>query len=584
MAARMQRSRARSAALAAGVLAGATLVSCGGSSPVARGFGSREVLPIRDPSFIYVSLTNGAGDLTALYETQAPGGTARNYWSFDVATGDVTNLGEAFPDSFTPPTGPYLCGFVADGGPGTGTLEVLDIRSGAQTNIGGVVSYAACPKEDGTLFVFRADPTTGNPTLWTGSFDALEAVDLAVDVQAVGEWLFGSAHAVSGVLVAAATAVEPSAFGLYTIALDSYTTTEDVPPTPASTAWATGAAPAGSLQSTSLATGKAQAIRAMGDHFLYSRTMSDGGTTVFVGPFSSGSASELALFQANGDVVSGSNVSVYNSYYESAVPTLAPVAGWSPGAAGAPNVLAVWDDDGAKQIVSCPWSVGAPAVGTLSPDGAHVLFLEPPANAYVSPGPATLVSLGGQNGGGDSCTALASTNVQLGDFSPDSKALYWTVVAGGETELWVANSDGTNARMVPTAAIQYAFFVPDSEKLEMNLGGDSVWVDLQNDPLVPHDVVEQVFGSFVNIGRSWLVILYDYSAQDGTGLLGVVNPDTDEKLPVSADVADFKLVAEPASSDGGDATVYDLVYLVRGRNPSLQDGLWLARVSPADLP
>ena len=32
------------------------------------------------------------------------------------------------------------------------------------------------------------------------------------------------------------------------------------------------------------------------DHYIYPRTMSDGGTTMFAGPFPSGPASELALF------------------------------------------------------------------------------------------------------------------------------------------------------------------------------------------------------------------------------------------------------------------------------------------------
>ena len=521
----------------------------------------------------------------AFYETQAPGAQARSYWSLDLTTGNAQDLGTTFPDSFTLPTGPYLCGFLPDGGAGTGTLEVYDIRSGVQTTIGGVVAYAGCPQEDRTLLVFRADPTTGHPILWAGSFDALEPIDLSLDVEAVGSWLFDSSNAPTGVLVAGAMAAQPDAFGLYTITLDSYGISEDVPPTPASTAWATGAAPVGSLQSTSLATGTAQAIRSVGDHFVYSRTMSDGGTTMFVGPLSSGPASELALFQANAAVVSASNVPVQTSYYESAVPTLAPVVGWSPGsAAGAPNALMIWDE-GAQQLLSCPWSAQATAIGTLSPDGAHALFLEPPADAYASPGPAMLLSLGGgQSGGGDNCASLASTNVQLGDFSPDSKALYWTVVSGDQTQLWIAASDGTHPRMVDTAAINFAFFVPDSEKLEMDLGGDLVWVDLQDDPLVQHDVVEQVFGNFADIGGSWLVILYDYSTQDGTGVLGVVNRDTDEKLLVSPDVADFKLVAEPPSSDGGAGPTYDVVYLMRGRNPSPQDGLWLARVSPADLP
>jgi len=580
----LRRGRVRPTALAAGLLAVAVWAACGGSSPVARGFGSREVRSIRDPSLIIAGLTNSAGDLTAFYETRAPGATASTYWSLDVATGDVTNEGTAFPQSFTSLlTSPYLCGFFPDGGPGgTGTLQIYDLGSGGQTNIGGVVAYAACPADDGTLFVFRADPTTGSPILWTGSFDALEPVALPLDVQAVGSWLFDSSNAPTGVLVAGATAAQPNAFGLYTLALDSYAVSEDVPPTLASTAWATGATAAGSLQSTTLATGTAQSIRSMGDHFLYSRTMSDGGTTMFVGPFSSGPASELALFQANADVVSASNVPLYGASNAVAALASVPIAGWAAGsAAGMPAALMVWDD-AAKQLISCPWSAGASAMSVLAPDGAHALLIEPSGSAYgANTGPAALLSLPGAQNGADACASLASANAQLGNFSPDSKALYWTVVAGGDTQLWVAASDGTNARMVPTATILYAYFVFGSEKLEIDLDGDLVWVDLEDDPLVQHDIVEQVYGLSAEVSGPWSVILYDYSTQDDTGLLGLVNRDTDEKRLISPDVADFDLVAEPPSSDGGSGggTVYDVVYLVRGRNPSPQDGLWTARVS-----
>ena len=87
----------------------------------------------------------------------------------------------------------------------------------------------------------------------------------------------------------------PDELGVYTIDLGSYAMTEDVPAAPASVA-GPGATPAGSLQSTAVAV-SSEPVLQLGDYYVYPRLMSDGGLTVFAGPFSSGAASELALFQ-----------------------------------------------------------------------------------------------------------------------------------------------------------------------------------------------------------------------------------------------------------------------------------------------
>jgi hypothetical protein len=41
--------------------------------------------------------------------------------------------------------------------------------------------------------------------------------------------------------------------------------------------------------------------------------------------------------------------------------------------------------------------------------------------------------------------------------------------------------------------------------------------------------------------------------------------------------------ADAGASDAGDQPAYDVLYVVRGRNPSPQDGLWMARVNATDL-
>ena len=587
---------ARSRAAVATLLGAVALAGCGGGSPATRGFDSRELLPVRDPSLDLWTFTEADGNPTVIYSTEPAGTTLRNYWSLDVATGDVANLGIEQPASITAIVGAYDCWTQPDPTSGTMTLQIFDQMTSTQTAIDGVVSYAACPGSDGRLTVFRADPTTASPVLWRGPFADLQPVALSMDVEAVGQWLSDPSGEPSRVLVAAASTEQPEAFGLYTLDLATTTFTEDVPAALAGGAWATGAAPAGSLQSSSLATGSAQAVRMMGDHFVYARTMSDGGTTMFAGPFTTGTASEVALFQANAAAVSASNVMVYTSSFYGVASAKAPFAAWSP-ATVAPNssTLMVWDD-AARTVLACPSSPGAVPSAVLSPDSSRALFAEF-AWTGVNPGAITLLSLGAAGGGSDTCLALASAGGTGAVFSSDGEALAWTIATGPvDGEIWAAAGDGSDPRMIGSGAVSQANFLdlPGSQRLEFYLDNDFVWVDLRDDPIVVHDVVQQVFEGYADLGNSWLLIGYNFNTQDGTGTLGVVNRDTGDARPISPAVATFRAAVARtptdagapdagAAPDGGSPALYDVVYVVRGRNPSTQDGIWIARVSAADL-
>jgi hypothetical protein len=476
---------------------------------------------------------------------------------------------------------------------------VFDLKMGTQTEIAGVLTVGACPGDDGVLTAFLADPNTGSPVLSTGPYMTMHPVALSMDVESVGDWLFDDTGAPSGVLVAAASAAAPGAFGLYTLDLASYGFTENVPATAGSTAWADGATPAGALQSTTLATGAAQAIRAVGEHFVYARTMSDGGTTMFVGPLTSGPASELALFKAVPTAVSASNVVVVTSDDVGLPVTRAPLVGWAPASIATASAtgfstMVVWDDV-ARLVLACPSSAGAYLQGWLSPDGSRVLFA-PPRRFEPTPTAVTLLSLGAAQGGSDSCVTLTTAGGTGADFSPDGQALYWTI-GGGSTraELWAAAADGSNPRKIGSGMIDGVRFLrgSDSERLEFYLDSDVGWVDLRDDPIVFHDIIPEAYGPFPDLGNSWILADYNYSNQDGTGTLGLINRDTGTPHRISTAVQDFAVTAEAPSDDagapdGGDATatptsVYDVAYLVRGRNASAQDGIWIARVNIADL-
>ncbi len=583
-------------------LVAASLVGCGGGHPAARNFDSREVLPLRDATLSIWSFTEKTGEPTVIYSTVPSGTTALNYWSLDAGSGNVENLGTEQPASITATSGPYSCVLQPSLTDGPQVLQIHDIRTGMETDVDQVVSYAACPGSDDSLAVFRADPTTGSPVLWQGPFTALTPVMLPMDVESVGQWLFDSQGQASGVLVAAATIDAPAAFGLYTLNLGTITFREDVPAMMTSAAWAAGAAAGGSLQSTSLATGAAQSIRAIGDHFVYARTMSDGTTAMFAGPFGSGAASELALFQADPIAVAGWGVAIYNDQSATTVPTL---AAWSPPTSGAQqSTLMVWDD-AARAVVACPSSVGSDPAGELSPDGSRVLFTGFSASDGAGTTAVTLLTIAAA-GGADSCVALAPAGGSGGGFTSDGQAMYWTIASGPlNSDLWAAAADGSNPRMIGSGALSLIYAVAPadaladasssgSERLEFYLDSDFVWVDLHDNPIVLHDVVQDVFERYYDLGNSRLLIGYDFSAQDGTGTLGLVDRDTGATRSISPSVAHFRAAIARAPADGGapDATeppidaggtAYDVVYVVRGRNPSPQDGIWIARINAADL-
>ena len=151
----------------------------------------------------------------------------------------------------------------------------------------------------------------------------------------------------------------PDDIGVYTVDLGSFAITEDIPPVPASVAWASGATPAGSLQSTAVTL--AQPLR-FGDHYLYSRAMSDGGFTEFAGPYASGTPSDLALFQIPADGTLGWPQGVFRTpspdgSYQSAPPMVT----WQlTTGAGTDGEVLVWDDAN-RQMIDCPSSPTAEA-------------------------------------------------------------------------------------------------------------------------------------------------------------------------------------------------------------------------------
>jgi hypothetical protein len=588
--------------------AAAALAACGGSQPVARGYGSTELEPIRD-STIFLS---GLHDNNVVaYSTELYAGGFVNWWTLDLTTGAVQSYGTSLPPfangpsssttstlvpTTMPPTtpSPFTCTYdFSDGDPtGTFTLKIVDTTTNVETDIHDVVT-STCPGADGTLDAFILN-ANGGIELQTGPYTQLMPAQLTVGVLAVLSWTGDGVNPPTSATVVAAPVTAPNQYEIDSIDLAPYyDVTVLVPGIPVSAAWAAGATPVGSLQSTSVA-GSASSIQLVDGHFIYARSMSDGGTTLFAGPFSSG-ASELALFE----IPPGTPLPMPTRLYPSSAtpgPPKRVLFTWTlDGAAEAASNVVVWDDTDLA-LAACPKVAGEDLQGVLSTDGSKALFSVPQSvdGYYGQSGPLDLLTLGAP-GGAASCQQLVASDVVTAAFSPDAQFIFWlTQPPTGQSQLWIAASDGTGARMIGSGEISAAHFIGDGgARLEMILGGELDWMDLHDATGALHHVAEQVHGSIYDIlGGHWLIMGYQWNATDGTATLALINRDDGTVRPISPSVTDYEVLVQEIGADGGavdpfgDAGVgveYIVVYVVRGRNPSPQDGIWRATITQADL-
>ena len=196
--------------------------------------------------------------------------------------------------------------------------------------------------------------------------------------------------------------------------------------------------------------------------------MSDGGTTMFLGPFPESAARELALFR----VAAGSSVDK--------VPILAghvpsDSAAWQYGDA-AGDVLFFWHA-GSDRLVSCPVGGALRPIGYASRDGRFFTFgVSSGPTSVVSGQPLVLVSPEGAGRDGV-CTLLAEDHAHDHQLSLDGTAIAWIAdPPGQQTALWTAAADGSNVREIGRGPIQVIPWAPrffaDSR---LELGSTATW-------------------------------------------------------------------------------------------------------------
>lgn len=186
-------------------------------------------------------------------------------------------------------------------------------------------------------------------------------------------------------------------------------------------------------------------------------------------------------------------------------------------------------------------------------------------------------------------------------YAPDGSAIAFLETNPiGVSKLYVTDGDAGPPRLVAAGAIFFNIDFHDPRHLLLwysNTDGYSVsWLDLSTTPATEHPIADRVSwgyrGSWAWINPRW-VLLADqdslHSGQpgqqpgldDGSFSLNVVDLETGTRKLVSRGVVDFRV---PWTTPPDGATTLTVAYTVRSQTPSSQDGIWAARLPLADFP
>jgi hypothetical protein len=575
------------------IFSGAAPPACDDSTPAERGFGSHQVLALRDSTLNFYYAHKNLVFYVTGFDPSGKG--TPTFWSLDVETSETTNYGSTMPDLsiLFPPDGSspaprYMChyGTAADGVTQVFTIE--DTMTGASTDIENAVwTSPYCPADtDPTIRAWRSE-SDGTYSFWAGPYTDLQPVSLPLVVHQV----FWHETGVRW-LVGAPSPTAPAGLGLYALAENDLTATELVAPELGPAAWAVGATPSTGLASSGLTGNSTFWPATSGQDYSYERTMADGSTVMFVGPYDDPNVGEQALFPV--PVKSGLEllrIEPYNYRTDGQWPL---TTAWdSVESPSATTTFRIWRD-ASRRLASCPWTGSLPPVALADPPGENALFVNIQTCCTLASNSALLLMAPNATDG-NPCRMLAPDNVGLADFSPDGTAIAWLVEAPGvKQQLWTAARDGSSAREIGEGLISGTFslstgaphFVGDS-RLELTLDGDLVWVDVHDDPVQMHYITERTFGGAIDLGR-WVVTGHDYSNQDSNGPIALINRETGATRAISPGVTAYTSPDVPplyTTRPGpfqDDGSPVRIVYVVRGRNPSAQDGIWVATITAQD--
>jgi hypothetical protein len=215
--------------------------------------------------------------------------------------------------------------------------------------------------------------------------------------------------------------------------------------------------------------------------------------------------------------------------------------------------------------------------------GQFASIVQTPMQSMSNPGAWNLV----EGTAGAPCHVVASgaNLINQAVYSPDgTKLALLENDPNDSSTIYVAPSDGS----APTVSLagQYFFYIEYHDPTHLllwhtNTDGYSVsWLDVSTTPATEHPITDRarwdMRTSWAWLTPQWVLLADSDLTQDGSYSLHVLNIDTGEKMLVSQGVIDFRV---SWNTPPVGATELAVTYTVRSRTASSQDGIWTARIA-----
>jgi len=198
--------------------------------------------------------------------------------------------------------------------------------------------------------------------------------------------------------------------------------------------------------------------------------------------------------------------------------------------------------------------------------------------------PASWALVEGTAGAG--CQMVASGNNQIKQLQFSPSGAQFAMLENdplNDSTVYLGAPDGTPPTIASTGSYYFNIgYVDDRHLLLWHSDTDGYTLsslDVGSVPVMEHAIADRVRwdfrGSWAWLTPKWVLLADADLQQDGSFSLDVVNIDTGEERLVSRGVVDFRV---SWSTPPAGATDLEVVYTVRSRSPSSQDGIWVAHL------
>lgn len=211
------------------------------------------------------------------------------------------------------------------------------------------------------------------------------------------------------------------------------------------------------------------------------------------------------------------------------------------------------------------------------------------SNSQSTTMPAGWALIEGTAGSGCQMVANGNNLISQVQFSPSGRQLAMLESdAAGNSTVYLGAPDGTAPTVASTGSYYFNIGYLDERHLLLwhsNTDGYTLsWLDVTTVPAMEHAIADRVRwdarGSWAWLTPTWVLLADADLQQDGSYSLDAVNIETGEERLVSRGVVDFRV---SWSTPPPGATELVVAYTVRSRTASSQDGIWVAHLPLADF-